>query len=264
MAALAEVDGENEYVLYVGDAPETPPAPGPNFTLRPVPETLPLAGMVWREQVDLPRRVAQDRLDLFHALCLTAPLRLACPLVVTIHDMIWRRELPRGFSLSKHALLDRYYRAVPESAARRAAAVITVSECSRQSIAQSMALPPERIHVTYEAANARYRPIEDHDALAEVRAKLDLPPTFLLAMGSADPRKNVDGLLRAYAALPPPAAGAKPARHRVGEPASGVRPGRPRAVAGGGGAIALSARGQRPGFGFVVQFRHRVRVSVAL
>ena len=204
VAALAELDREDEYVLYVDRVPDDPASLGPNFTVYPVPETVPMAGMVWREQIALPRRASRDRLDVFHAPNLTAPLRLPCPTVVTIHDMIWRRELPRRLSLSKHAVLDWYYRHVPERAALGASAIITVSQCSRDSIARELSLPSERIHVTYEAANPRFRPVADLDALAAARAKFGLPETFLLAMGSADPRKNVAGLLRAYAALPVP------------------------------------------------------------
>ena len=202
VAALADVDHDNEYVLYVDRAPETPLALGPNFTVRPVPATVPLVGMAWREQVELPRLAAQDHLDLFHAPSLTGPLRLDCPTVVTIHDMIWRRELPRRLSLNKHAVMDWYYRHVPERAARRANAIITVSRASGDSITQGLGTPPEHVHVTYEAAHARFRPVAEPDALAGVRAKFGLPDSFLLAMGSADPRKNVAGLLRAYAALP--------------------------------------------------------------
>lgn len=91
VSALAAVDRDNEYVLYLDRKPggrDAVPA-APNFTSRIVPASLPLAGMPWREQVALPRQAARDRIDLLHCPCLTAPLRLACPLVVTIHDMLW-------------------------------------------------------------------------------------------------------------------------------------------------------------------------------
>ncbi len=206
VAALAEVDGENEYVLYVDRVPDDAPTLGPNFRLQAVPEEVPLLGMVWREQSALPRHIKRDRLDVFHAPCLTAPLRLPCPSVVTIHDMIWHRPLrldPAKPSL-KHLLLDAYYRHVPERAARRASAVLTVSEAARASIVGKLGLPPDRVRVTPEAAAPRFRRVSDPEATAGVCARFGLPPGFVLAMGSADPRKNVSGLLRAFAALPPP------------------------------------------------------------
>src|SRR5512142_235848 len=89
--ALAMVDTKNEYVLYLDRTPgngcRLPAAP--NFGIRVVPGSAPVVGMAWREQVSLTRQAAKDGIELFHAPCLTAPLRLACPLVVTIHDMIW-------------------------------------------------------------------------------------------------------------------------------------------------------------------------------
>ncbi|MBV9848274.1 MAG: glycosyltransferase family 4 protein [Armatimonadetes bacterium] len=203
VAALSQADQDNEYRLYVDREPSAPLSYGPNFQVRVVAGTLPLVDMVWREQVGLPRRASCDRLDLFHATSLTAPLRLPCPAVVTIHDMLWRRDLPSHPALNKHAIMDWYYRHVPERAARTAGAVVTVSQSARDSIVRGLGLPPERVHVTHEAAGPRFRPVADADALARVRLKYDLPGPFLLAMGSADPRKNVAGLLRAYAALPP-------------------------------------------------------------
>jgi alpha-1,3-rhamnosyl/mannosyltransferase len=60
------------------------------------------------------------------------------------------------------------------------------------------------VRVTHEAAAPRFRRVADSEARAGVCARFGLTPGFVLAMGSADPRKNVSGLLRAYAALPTP------------------------------------------------------------
>lgn len=205
--ALAEVDPANTYVLYVDRPPEDgarlPTAP--NFQLTIVPGNLPGVGMPAREQVRLAWQARQDRLDVFHAPCLTAPLWLNCPLVLTIHDMIWK--FPRQFSGARpaalgRALMEDYYRWVPEWAVRRAAQVITVSHAARQSIQQHLAVPADRLTVTHEAADPRYQRVEDPAALARVRAQYGLTRDFILAIGSADPRKNLGALLQAYARLP--------------------------------------------------------------
>ena len=101
IAALAEVDSENEYILYLDRPPDekTSLPNRPNFTTCIVSGSAPIVGMPWREQVGLPRQGARDHLDLMHSPSLTAPLYLACPSVVTIHDVIWL--FPEKFSNNK-------------------------------------------------------------------------------------------------------------------------------------------------------------------
>jgi glycosyltransferase involved in cell wall biosynthesis len=207
IAALAEIDSENEYLLYLDRAPDgRTQLPGSqNFSIRVVPGSTPLVGMLWREQIRLSRQAQSDRLNLLHSPSLTAPLRLACPSVVTIHDMIWYfpERFSNGKSVSgKRKLMERYYRSVPKVAARKAAAVITVSYAAKESIVQHLGISPDQIFVTHEAASCIYRQVSNQEALEGIRQKYNLTTGFVLAIGSADPRKNIKSLVQAYASLP--------------------------------------------------------------
>lgn len=209
ISALTEADHENEYILYVDRPPSAQTAipAQPNFVTRVVPGTLPVLGMVWREQASLARQVALDKLDLFHAPSLTAPLFLNCPSVVTIHDMIWRfperfnKHQPRSM---QRKLMEWYYRFIPRWAAARATLIVTVSYAAKESIIQHLKVAPERIVVTHEAASPLYRVVDDQQQLAPIRHKYGLGHNFILAIGSADPRKNMISLVQAYARLPTP------------------------------------------------------------
>jgi glycosyltransferase involved in cell wall biosynthesis len=205
IAALARIDAANAYVLYT-DRPLDAATPlPPNFRVTVVPGAAPMVGLAWREQVDLPRAVAHDHLDLLHSPCLTAPLRRACPSVVTIHDMIWRfpEEFSTGARLPlRRRLMAAYYRHLPERAARNAAVVITVSEAARAAIAEHLTIPAERIVVTPEGPAPHFRVLTDHLAVTAQRVQQGLPENYVLAIGSADPRKNMARLVEAYAALP--------------------------------------------------------------
>jgi len=207
IAALAEVDTENEYFLYVDRPPDqdTPLPNRPNFTTCIVLGSLPLLGMPWREQVGLSLRAMRDKLDLLHSPSLTAPLRLTCPSVLTIHDMIW--FFPEKFSnsntlSSKRRLMEWYYRFVPPFAARNASAVLTVSRASKETIVQHLRLSPDRVFVTHEAASHIFRQVADRQKIETIRRKYNLAADFVLAIGSADPRKNISTLVQAYAMLP--------------------------------------------------------------
>lgn len=209
VAALAAVDTENEYVLYV-DRPVASPTQlvtAPNMALRVVPGTMPLLGMPWREQIGLPAHALKDRIDVLHAPALTAPLGLPCPCVVTIYDTIWLfpdRFSKGGASSRKRALMKRYYQLLPQLAARRAAAIITVSHASGDEIVRHLHVSPERVAVTYLAAAPSFRCMAEDRRRATLRERYGLGPAYILAIGSADPRKNLDTLLRAYAQLPAP------------------------------------------------------------
>lgn len=163
-----------------------------------------MIGMPWREQVGLARQAQRDRIDLLHALCLTAPVCLPCPLVVTIHDTLWM--FPDRFAQKrkggKRSLMDLYYRYIPRLAAQRAAAIITVSHDARAAIVRYLGIPEERVFVTYEAAAPIYRLIDQQRAIDTVQRQFGLKEDYVLAIGSADPRKNIVTLLRAYALLP--------------------------------------------------------------
>jgi len=207
VAALAALDVDNEYFLYVDrvPGPATQLPAQPNVSVRVVPGSYPLLGMIWREQVGLARQVARDRVNLLHSPSLTAPIMPACPSVVTIHDMIW--YFPEKFSQGKpvsgkRQLIEWYYRYIPKLSAERATAIITVSYAARQSILEHLRVTAAQVFVTPEAASPFYGVIDDPATIESIRRKYGLPPNYVLAMGSADPRKNLSTLVRAYAALP--------------------------------------------------------------
>ncbi len=199
---LPEVDSDNEYILYIDRAPKAGAMLpyGANVTTRVISGALPVIGMPWREQLALSSAAAQDRLDVFHAPCLTGPLFLNCRSIVTIHDMIWARH-PTGRTRTIRRPMDHYYRLMPRLATRRADAIVTVSHASKQEIVSQLQIAPERIFVTHEGYSSIFHPADRPTAVAQVRARFGLEGPFVLAIGSADPRKNLATLIAAYAEL---------------------------------------------------------------
>lgn len=206
ISALARVDLENEYFLYT-DRPFgslIDSLHNSNFHGRVVSGELPVVGVPWREQVKLARHAKEDHIDLFHAPCLTAPLNLGCPLVVTVHDMIWAfpEKFSRSGSLSlKRRLMEMYNRMIPTYSSKKAEAIITVSNAARESINEHLKLKNDRLFVTHEAPNPLFKQVKDEQRIESVRRKYDLPSNYVLAIGSADPRKNISRLVRAYSLL---------------------------------------------------------------
>ncbi|HJR59005.1 MAG TPA: glycosyltransferase family 1 protein [Vicinamibacterales bacterium] len=99
-------------------------------------------GGTWWEQTTLAAAVRHDAPDVFFAPAYTAPVRLAAPLVVTIHDVSFSRH-PEWFRFREQ----KRRHVLTRSAARRADVVLTVSQFSRQEIHDLYDVPLERIRV---------------------------------------------------------------------------------------------------------------------
>ncbi len=95
-----------------------------------------------------------------------------------------------------------YWHVILPRAVARADLVITVSQFSRAEICSHFRLPPERVRSIPLGVAPHFRPVQDAATLAAVRARYRLPDDFLLFVGILSPRKNVDRLVRAFAALP--------------------------------------------------------------
>jgi glycosyltransferase involved in cell wall biosynthesis len=116
-----------------------------------------------------------------------------CPSVVTIHDTtLWRfpRYHPRRRLLAMRPL-------IPQGA-RHARAIIAVSATTKRDLVRTLHVPESKVHVVYEAAAPQFRPLARDSSLESVRHKYGLPRSFILYVGTIEPRKNLVRLLRAF------------------------------------------------------------------
>ncbi len=149
---------------------------------------------LWWEQVEMGDAARMLSMDLLHSPYMAAPLRQPCPLVVTVHDLI-----PLRLPAYRGSLLFRIYLRLATMTARRARLILTDSLCSKRDIIALLRVPEQRVKVTYLAVGAQYHPASVEQQ-AETRARFGLPEGYIFYIGGFDVRKNVIGLLRAYAA----------------------------------------------------------------
>ncbi len=174
---------------------------------RPVDTTSPLpahvrveAGGRWRAprliwlQAQAPRVLREIEADVAHFTNGMMPVAGATPTVVTIHDM--SLTLYPRFHPARRVLLNR---PLVNLAARRAGAIITVSESAKRDIVRLYGLPPDRVHVIHEAPAPRFRPVREPAPLARVRARYGLGDRVILYVGTIEPRKNLPRLIEAFA-----------------------------------------------------------------
>jgi len=119
------------------------------------------------------------------------------PLVATIYDMT-PRLFPQ-FHTSRNIF---FHRKRNNFIAEHAKRIITVSENSKKDIAKIFPILSDKIVVVYGAANKKFRLIKDDKFIRRILATYHLDyKKYILFVGNLEPRKNVEGLLDAFALL---------------------------------------------------------------
>ena len=147
-----------------------------------------------RVPLALPAQVIRDDVDVLHVTYIAPPV-ISAAVVATVHDVSYL-ELPEAFSLRDRLVLGLL---VPRTL-RRAEAIITISEHSRQAIAHHYGTPEKKIVVVYPSVSPVFRPLAAA-AARRVTGRYGLTGPYILAVGNLQPRKNVPRLIRAFAAL---------------------------------------------------------------
>lgn len=145
-----------------------------------------VCGLLW-ERVALPQLVKKHELDVLYCPNGNAPAtRIACPVVMCIHDV----NAQKGWSRGIHQLYRQL--AVPRGA-KVADTVVTVSEFSKQEISSNMGIDPEKIAVVHNGVDQVFFSNGNEK-------QMDLPDKYLLFVGSMNPRKNIRRVIHAFEA----------------------------------------------------------------
>lgn len=198
--ALAQLDTENQYILFVaggwGEGDGLGPWPD-SFQVRAIPLSDRWVHILWqRLRLPVPVQAITGALDLFHSPDFVLPPTGRTPSILTVHDLSFLR-VPQFFVPGFREYLER----AVSRAVDRAACILADSESTRVDLMQLMAVEPERVTVLYPGVEPRFRPVKEADMLAAVRARYDLPGRFILGLSTVQPRKNFDGLIEAFRRL---------------------------------------------------------------
>jgi len=148
-------------------------------------------GRLWT-LVTLPRLARELAADCVHVQYVGPPW-LPCPLVTTVHDCSFQLY-PQTFTRRDGAWL----RTLVPRTARRAKAVIGVSETTRQDLLRLYRLLPDRVFAAPNGISPDYQPASA-ERVSAARERYGLPETYLLSVGVLQPRKNLLGLVNAIA-----------------------------------------------------------------
>lgn len=202
---LAQADAENDYTLFFSD-PEArdrtladlAPARDGRFTSI----TLPFGLFSIANQLRMPAMLRSLGIDVFHSTNYMIPLPafprdrpggIKC--IVTLHDLI-PLVFPEYVPRSRKKRLFPVYRMLMLEVARRSDAIITVSRSSREDILKHLRIPDahaDRVIVIPEGVSRRFKPLPAADRRPGRKT--------ILWVGRADPYKNLEALIRAFARL---------------------------------------------------------------
>jgi glycosyltransferase involved in cell wall biosynthesis len=122
------------------------------------------------------------------------PINTLLPTITTIHDLtpMVMPCFPKRTAFFLRFLLQR--------SATSSAAIITISENSRQDIVRICGVPESKVHVVYEGYDrALFNTVPPEPVLLQdLLARLEVCQPYILHHGAVQPRKNLSRLIAAY------------------------------------------------------------------
>lgn len=152
-----------------------------------------LLRIAWQHAV-LPAAVRRVGADLLHAPGYVAPGRCPVPFVLTVYDTI-ALDHPSWCRTSNWV----HYRLALPLSIRRAAHIVVPSRATRDDVIRHVPSASCRITVIPPGVRPGMARISDHGRLRAFRDRLGVPGRFVLFVGNIEPKKNVPGLIRAFA-----------------------------------------------------------------
>lgn len=154
---------------------------------------IPAKPTAWWDQVSLPRRLARDKISVFLSPYYKGPLLAACPVVLTIHDLLFIEYMGQA-----RPVYDRVMTRLAGLYAGRAAAIITDSEYAKRTIVSRLGIGAGRITVIPLSVAPEFHPVPFSE---DVGRRHGVHRPYVLYVGNFLPHKNLLRLVQAFAGL---------------------------------------------------------------
>jgi glycosyltransferase involved in cell wall biosynthesis len=197
LRAMLDLGCSHEFVfLYKNPAPIGTYKSDPQVTE----VVLPGKNILRWDQVEVPKAICKHQIDVLYNPKYSIPIWANCATAWVCHGLDWyvmpwaSRRIDR---LSHKFLVPRY--------AKKADAIIAVSEITREHVIQYLPIPAERVTTVYSGVDDSFRQVSDADTRDRLRRRYDLPARFFLYSGAIYPPKNFTRLVQAFAKVGPAA-----------------------------------------------------------
>jgi glycosyltransferase involved in cell wall biosynthesis len=136
-------------------------------------------------------RMMDEKLDVFFIPNLNfVAISRGIKKIITVHDLSFL-HYPRFFSWKRRLW---HWFVNPRKLIRGCDKVIAVSENTKRDVAELYKVAPEKIDVIYSGVSGG----EEIISVEAVKKKYNLPDNFILFLGTLEPRKNIEGLIRSF------------------------------------------------------------------
>jgi glycosyltransferase involved in cell wall biosynthesis len=185
---LGKLDQANQYfILHHAKGQETY-TPGPNF--RRVNLYTPCHHRL--ERWSLSAEIARLRLDVLHSPDAIPPAFGAQRRITTIHDLHYL-YYPQFMTADSR----RYYNDQIAWAVKTADHILVSSHSTQHDLMELLHVPADKMTVHVLGVNEIFHP-QPPDIVQVCRVKYHLPKSYILFVGTFEPRKNLPGLFEAY------------------------------------------------------------------
>lgn len=153
----------------------------------------------WRSRGIIPQ-LEKDKLNVFHGLSHEIPIGVAnkkIKTIVTIHDLIFKTH-PKTYKAIDRLIYNKKW----AYSCKNADAIVAISESTKADIINHYGINSEKIKVIYQACQPLFYEMQAEASILKIKKAYQLPPDFLLYVGSIQPRKNLINLIKGYALLP--------------------------------------------------------------
>ncbi len=147
----------------------------------------------WWDQVTIPRLAWQNKVDILHQPCFSAPVLYRGPIVVTVHDII-SILFPQNIPFVSRMFYSRW---MPFSY-RNADKIIAISQNTKRDIQKILQIPEEKIRVIYLAVSDEFKQRPSLNKIQKAKQRYGIAGDYILHVGTLEPRKNLQFLVKAF------------------------------------------------------------------
>ena len=209
LSALLEQDKDNEYVFFMdsftaslGNFPENATLRVIELTESPTQAASSEGRRSLKDMIKMGRAISREKLDIFFypSVYTYFPIFNSAKKIVGIHDVIAEKYPEMIFNNWKNRL---FWNMKTWLAVKQADLILTVSEFSKNGIAEHFGIKEDRIKVISEGSNSAFKPETDKQKVDAVLSNYELPASarYILYVGGIAPHKNLTCLIEAFSIL---------------------------------------------------------------
>lgn len=140
-------------------------------------------------------RLRADAIDIYHGLSHELPYAIPAAIkkVVTVHDLIFYRY-PEYYSAIDVAI----YKSKLRHACKVADTIVAISNQTKQDLIDFLFIDPNKIVVVYQGCHPNFHAVKSSESKWAIKEKYALPDSYILNVGTVEPRKNALLILKAF------------------------------------------------------------------